>query len=525
MGRRVVIIGGGLAGMTVAKELRHRGMQVVILEATESLGGKAGAKIRHGHSQVEHGYHVFPLWYRNTRRLLRELSLEKNLVDIRQSHYLKKLQPGQIFATDEFPPYATFYELSSLRNWYRTFFGGIRPWPEMILSYFYYADLASQRVTSRTQRVFLDRISASGFLYKRAYATEGVVEFNQQQTLQATSTPIYEMSAMTLRNVVQYWAKYRNPFLSIMKGNLQDTFIAPFAQHLQQHDVGIQYNATVSRLQVTNHRVSGVKLAEGGEFAGISAEDIFVLATPQEVTFRFYDDAIAAAEQSPTARSQARSLTDLAHLRSVPMASLTLYLNRRILGMPKEHIFLDRSSLKISFIDISQQWEELNPEPGHTVLSLIVANFSALQSLSSAAVAEHIIAELLSYIPTIQREDIARWYLEPNLNAPLFLNTVGAWHYRPDTRTRIDNVYITGDYCRTDADLTTMESAVISALATANAILQDHNMDANVSILPLETYPRLLFVALKVLLFPFMLILRLLIQLKLVPHTPQSPHS
>jgi uncharacterized protein with NAD-binding domain and iron-sulfur cluster len=515
MARKAVIVGGGLAGMVVAKELCKRGIQVVILEATESMGGKAGGKARKGNVLVEHGYHVFPFWYRNTRQLFCELNIEQNFINVHKSHYLKKK-----FRKEEVPHFATFYELSSLRNWYRTLFSGIRPWPEMILSYYAYLDLASRCFKDRE---FLDRLSVSGFLYKRVYTTEGVIEFNQHQTLQATSTPIYEMSVMTLRNVVRLWVKYRKPFLSILNGNLQEKFINPFTQQLQQRGVDMHYKKAVKKLTITNQRISGVKFTDGSPFEGTSTDDIFVLATPPEVTFQFYDDEVAAAEQAPSARSEERSLSYLANLRSMPMAGLTLYFNRRIPELPPEHVLLDGSSSKISFIDISQQWDDLEAEHGNTVLSLIAADFAPLKALSPTAMAEHLMAELVThlqaYVPTIHRRDIARYYLEPNLNSPLFLNTAGAWHYRPGTRTRIGNLYISGDYCRTAADLTTMESAVLSGLSTAQAILTDQGIKADVEILPLKTHPTFLYMAGKWLLFPFIILLRLLVHLKLVPQT------
>ena len=36
----VVIIGGGFAGATVARELRHKGLGVLLLEARDRLGGR-----------------------------------------------------------------------------------------------------------------------------------------------------------------------------------------------------------------------------------------------------------------------------------------------------------------------------------------------------------------------------------------------------------------------------------------------------------------------------------------------------
>jgi uncharacterized protein with NAD-binding domain and iron-sulfur cluster len=88
-GLKVIIVGGGLAGMTVAHELLKHRVEVVILEAGTRLGGKAGADLI-GSRYEEHGNHFFPAWYLNTRRLLRALEIANNLVDMKRLHQLRK---------------------------------------------------------------------------------------------------------------------------------------------------------------------------------------------------------------------------------------------------------------------------------------------------------------------------------------------------------------------------------------------------------------------------------------------------
>src|ERR1041385_1204223 len=99
-------------------------------------------------------------------------------------------------------------------------------------------------------------------------------------------------------------------------------------------------------------------------------------------------------------------------------------------------------------------------------------------------------------------DDIEAVYLRSNLNAPLFLNTVGSWAFRPGTRTRIPNLYVAGDYCRTHADLTTMESAVMSALNTARDVIADHGDGGHPGAQSLVLAPRWLATVFKWLGFP-----------------------
>ena len=60
------------AGMVVARELALRRWRVILLEGSTRLGGKAGADRKNGR-MVEHGYHVFPLWYPNVRTIVSRL--------------------------------------------------------------------------------------------------------------------------------------------------------------------------------------------------------------------------------------------------------------------------------------------------------------------------------------------------------------------------------------------------------------------------------------------------------------------
>src|SRR3954468_8048954 len=98
----VTIIGGGLAGMAAALRLAQAGCAITLLESTSRLGGKAGADRIDGRTS-EHGYHIFPAWYRNVWDIVDHLKLRDSFIDATDFY---QLRPGT------FPNYKKFSNLT-----------------------------------------------------------------------------------------------------------------------------------------------------------------------------------------------------------------------------------------------------------------------------------------------------------------------------------------------------------------------------------------------------------------------------
>jgi hypothetical protein len=81
----------------------------------------------------------------------------------------------------------------------------------------------------------------------------------------------------------------------------------------------------------------------------------------------------------------------------------------------------------------------------------------------------------------LDETNVVAWFLDPaiefpNASAvtnlePLLVNTTGSWEDRPESRTRIANLFLASDYVRTSTDLATMEAANEAARRAVNAIL------------------------------------------------------
>lgn len=79
----VVVVGGGIAGMSAAATLAARGVRVTLVERANTLGGKlAGWPITVGGVEVpmEHGFHGFFRQYYTLRELLAEAGADRDMV-------------------------------------------------------------------------------------------------------------------------------------------------------------------------------------------------------------------------------------------------------------------------------------------------------------------------------------------------------------------------------------------------------------------------------------------------------------
>lgn len=474
-----IIAGGGLAGMVIARELAQRRWNVILLERSGRLGGKAGSDIKNGRL-VEHGYHVFPKWYPNVRAIVDRIGVR--LIDFDRYHFLL---PGR------YPEVVTIRGFSSIGAMWHNIFHGLLPWYHNVLYYYSVLDMISRPLSEKS---FLDRVSQIGLIRGKWYSSESVAEFSQEQVLKASAIPVYELSAMTAKRVSSYWVKQASPFLSVLPGDLQEMFIEPQVKELEALGVDIRYGAEVVGVAVRDGAVAALNLRDGTQLSG----DAYALCTPFEVTRTWLNDGLYQADPD---------LGDMHFLEAQPMAALHLRLRRPIPDLPLEHLFLHGSRYALSAIEVSRLWNK----PGAQLeLSFISSNFGPLTQVSPEGAMKLLLDEIGGFLP-IEPGDVESWELNPNTDVPLFINTIGAWPNRPSPKSKVKNLYFAGDFVKNAIDLACMESAVSAALNAAGEILRDRGDTANLpaAAIPSE-FPRWLLVAGRILLIPGVAVARLL---------------
>jgi uncharacterized protein with NAD-binding domain and iron-sulfur cluster len=76
MRKKVVVLGGGVAGLTTAHELIERGFDVTVFEQRDRFGGKAASTSTDG-LPGEHGFRFFPGWYQHLPDTLKRIPYGK----------------------------------------------------------------------------------------------------------------------------------------------------------------------------------------------------------------------------------------------------------------------------------------------------------------------------------------------------------------------------------------------------------------------------------------------------------------
>jgi uncharacterized protein with NAD-binding domain and iron-sulfur cluster len=526
---RVAVVGAGMAGLAAALRLAERGYKVTVYEARPYIGGQfsahthddpSGADVRYH----EHSYHMLLNWYGNFWQMVEDIGLSREW-DFEPRVGIRHLAEGDFPARRRghgraggrgagpgMPALVNPGLPAYIRH---NLFSGIAPPPDVFLYAYSLIDLLSRSFDADR---LLDEYTVNGFLQSRPYASERCAELHAHTLAKAFAWPSYLSSAASYQNFIKYGFADPEPMMWVLKGDSQRHF----------HDFLEAKLRATNRCDIrTLHRVTGIDVRRGATSSDLRAAGVRYLelekddtedecvvgdyttmsqytrspALParatrerqrqdERVEYDYVILAVPPGALSPLALGirdvlrpklsesdhvilalRRRLLDFVPRLKTQSMASLDLYFNKKLDGIPKEHVVLLDSEFGLTFIDNSQAW------PGHTrtVLNVIASDFGSLSHVAPAHAEFVIIQELKRYIPFEEQRDLdlEKTHFQTNVGDRLFVNEVGSWQWRPEAQTVLPNLFLAGDYCRTSIDVVTVEGAVMSGLEAAKALQRD----------------------------------------------------
>jgi uncharacterized protein with NAD-binding domain and iron-sulfur cluster len=518
---KVVILGGGMGGLTAAHELAERGFAVTVVEP-KALGGKArsipvagtGAGGR-ADLPGEHGFRFFPGFYKNIPDTMRRIPVAgnangalDNLVDASQE--LLIFDRSDRFYTPPTPN-------TILQDYYSDKDNGIIQAARTVTTMMgigsrvpmneidYFFEMLAVFLTSSDERrrgqweyvSWWDYVNASNFspAYQRTFGqgiTKTLVAANGRKASARTIGLMAEAFVYAVVGefvpVVQLESGY-GAADRLLNAPTNEAWIDPWVAHLKS--LGVQFTSgRATGLQMRQGRVSGVSLAGGRALDA----DWFVCAMPVEQILPLLSSAVLRADPS---------LGRLRRLETDWMNGIQFFLNRPPGLVVKGHAALLESAWSLTSIDQGLFWKnKIADRYGdgrvNDILSVDVSDFFSPGILYGKAAADCTPDEIASevwaqlkvgfngYDETVLSDDmLVRWFLDPAISypngatsraansEPLLINTTGSLDDRPEARTGIPNLFLASDYVRTNIDLATMEGANDAGRQAANAIAHD----------------------------------------------------
>lgn len=456
---RVLVVGAGVAGMSAAVVLAERGIDVVVYEAAETIGGRLGTtwyRLPDGTRQpVDHGFHGFFRQYYNWRRMLSRIGTDQPVLRPLGSYpVVSRDWPDEQF--DRLPPTPPL-SIAAL----------VRRSPSLRIAELVRVEhtLARELLTYDRRGTYrrLDEVTAESFL-----AGLGLSRRARAMLFDVFAHSFFDDAArMSAAELVAMFHFY---FLANPEGLGMDAPRAdhrtaiwdPLAAHLRRH----------GGMVVTGRGVESLEPIGGGwrvHTAGrtVAAESVIVATDAASAATLFAASPEITAVDPRLARVVAEPLVGPPY--AVARCWLTTPVDARramftSIGDPGVLDSVTRYELVEPY---ARRWSE---DTGGSVLELHA--YACDEDADVDTVAATMLAELGALWPETADAGVVDLRCQVGRNAAGF--PVGGHAWRPGVRTDVPGVLLAGDWVDLPVPSALMERAATTGILAADAILAAH---------------------------------------------------
>ncbi|MBY0528163.1 MAG: hydroxysqualene dehydroxylase HpnE [Gemmataceae bacterium] len=434
-GDRVLIIGGGLAGLATATALAPLGFKITLLEARQRLGGRASSFQDAGSGQLlDTCQHVSMGCCTNLAHFCRTLGIDHLLAPQPSLYFMTPDGKVSPFHADRLPA-----PLHLARSFARAHY---LTWNEK--ARIAYALLRLRQADATSDPPFLDWLVRHGQTPRTIDRFWGVV-----LTSALNESPERIGLRYARKVFVDGFLRHRRGFeVSVPTVPLGRLYGEELQRWCSRQGVELRLNGAVRALAIEDNRVLAARTRQEENLEA----DWYVCATP-------FDRLLGLLPQEATDRHP--YFTNLRRLETSPITSVHLWYRGAVTHLP--HVVL---------VDCVGQWMFNRGEsaPGEFYVQIVVSAARHLRGLGRDEIERRIVAEMASLFPAASSDRLHRARVVTE-RAATFSAVPGVDAWRPSPASPFENLFIAGDWTATGWPAT-MEGAVRSGYLAADALLR-----------------------------------------------------
>ncbi|NTU58866.1 MAG: NAD(P)-binding protein [Chlorobiaceae bacterium] len=451
--KKVLIIGGGLAGLTAAKRLVDRGFQVRVLEKRPIYGGKVSAWKDDEGDWIESGTHCFFGAYGVLYDLMKEIKTY-HAVLWKEHQLTYTLEGGKSFTFGTWDLPSPLHLLPAIvKNGYFTV-GEMAAFSKSLIP------LALKKDKYAPTQ---DHLTFAQWAEQRRFGYRLMDKMFRPMALALKFIPPEEISAKIILDVTETF--YRLPNSSCMgflKGSPQEYLHQPLLDYSQQKGALFQNHSPVDELLFDGKSIRGVQLRNGE----ILDADYYLSALPIHNLCKVLPS---------TLKKHDRFFGDLERLEGVPVISVQIWYDREI--SPIDNVLFSPDGIIPVYANLARttpDYRTLRGErfEGKTRFEFCVAPAKELMGLTREEIIQRVDRSVRANYPIESRGAKILKATLVKIPQSVYAPLPGMEQYRPTQVTPVSNLFISGGFSQ-QLYYDSMGGAVMSANLAVDALVRE----------------------------------------------------
>lgn len=453
----VVVLGGGLAGITCAIGLLGSGLKVTLVEREENLGGRAASWTDQKTGDViDIGPHIFlKNLYPNLMALLRILGTADEIV-WNDEQFITLVENGRRYdlTMSRLPP-----PLHAL------------PWVLADDKMSLWDKLSNVPVTLYAMQMDeadvlrLDATNASAVLESFGVTRRYIDRFWAFICMAIMNVPIELCSAGALLRFYQAMIGHNTYTAGFARSGLGSLFFSPARRLIEEGGGEIMTGTEARALLGDDGRTRGVRLADGRR---VEASAGVVSSLPPQALRRIIPDNWRAPQGC---------LKDLVHFNPSPYISLYLWFDRKLTDLKFWARAYRPNNLNCDFYDLSNI--DPNRQNQRSVITSNIIYCHRVADMTNEELIAATLREIAEFLPKVMQAEVTHWVVN---RIPM---AIPCPHprmegRRPPVNVPVPGLLLAGDWVDTGLPWS-MESAVRSGWLAAEHVLRERGLSTKLA--------------------------------------------